>query len=51
MDIFGRQSTNRAIKMEVKNLKLLWVRLPDAGALSRRVTEADTLNRVRCGYA
>ena len=47
----GRQSINEAIKMEVKNLKLLWVRLPDAGALSRRVTEADMPNRVRCGYA
>ena len=47
----GRRSTNGAIKMEVKTLKLLWVRLPDAGALSRRETEADRLNRVRCGYA
>jgi hypothetical protein len=51
IDPAGRQSTNGAIKMEAKNLKLLWARLPDAGALSRRVTEADMLNRVRCGYA
>ena len=29
-----RQSTNGAIKMVLKNLKLLWVRLPDAGELS-----------------
>ena len=47
----ARQSTSGAIKTELRNLKLLWVRLPDAGALNRRVTEVDMLNRARCGYA
>ena len=37
--------------VEVKILKLLSLRLPDGDALSRRVPEADMLNRVRCGYA
>jgi hypothetical protein len=34
INLQGGSLLRGAIKMEVKNLKLLWVRLPDAGELS-----------------